>query len=86
MKKDEKGESKMKKDEFRDDIKFINKFLYSVQKHKVTMDNWIDSKKRNGIELSKNVYMLYQNIKDQEKSIKKIAKELAIQHLIIERS
>ena len=60
----------------KNDIIFMNKFLYSVQKHRVAMNNWIDSKERNGIEVSKRIKGLYKDMELQEKVSKKILKEI----------
>jgi hypothetical protein len=40
------------------------------------MGAWIDAKRRDGIEPSKNVYRLYQHMEDQEKEATKMAKEI----------
>ena len=60
----------------KDDIRFINKFLYSIQKHRIGLGNWIDAKKRAGIEPSKRVTALFDDITEQEKSAKRIAREV----------
>lgn len=60
----------------RDDIRFINKFLYSVQSHRIQMGNWIDAKKRDNIEPSERVLKLYADMEVQEKAAKRMAKDI----------
>lgn len=64
------------KQELRDDIRFINKFMYAVQKHRVGMGNWIDAKTRAEIVPSKRSMSLYASIVSQEEEAKKITKEI----------
>lgn len=64
--------------ELKDDIRFINKFLYSIQKHRIALDAWIKAKDRDGIQVSKNVHKLFNDMEDQEKAAKKMAKEIVV--------
>lgn len=66
--------------ELSDDIKFINKFLYAVQKHRIALGNWIDSKVRSGTNPSKRAMKLYQALETQETQAKNIAREIISEH------
>lgn len=56
-----------------DDIRFINKFLYCVQPNRIALGNWIDAKKRDGINPSVRAEKLFKDIKAQEKDAVKMA-------------
>lgn len=60
----------------RDDIYFINKFLYSVQKHRIALSNWMDAKKRQGIEVTVRQKNLYEAMEQQENIAKKMARDI----------
>lgn len=60
----------------RDDIRFINKFLYSTQKHRIALGNWMDAKKRDGKEPSARVQRLADEMGRQESAAKRIALEI----------
>lgn len=62
--------------ELRDDIKFIDKFLYSIQKHRIGLFNWIDAKRRDGIEPSARTLKLYKAMEEQEAAAKRMAKDI----------
>lgn len=62
--------------QLRDDIRFINKFLYSTQKHRIQLSNWMDAKKRDGIEPSDRVKKLFDAMEAQEAAAKRIAKDV----------
>lgn len=62
----------------RDDIRFINKFLYSIQKHRIALQNWIDAKNRDKIEVSKRILQLQEDLESQEKTAKKMAKDIVV--------
>lgn len=62
--------------QLKDDIKFINKFLYSVQKHRIALKNWIDAKERDGIKPSERILTLYESMILQEAIAKKMAKDI----------
>lgn len=60
----------------REDINFINKFLYSVQKHRIMLSNWMDAKKRDGIESTPRQILLYEALEKQENIAKKMARDI----------
>jgi len=62
--------------QLRDDIRFINKFLYAIQKHRIELGNWLDAKKRDGIEPSDRSKTLFDNLTDQEVQAKRMAKDI----------
>lgn len=61
------------------DIKFINKFLYNVQKHRIALGAWIEAKKRDKFKPSKRAMKLYEDMEAQEKEAKRMAKEIVLE-------
>lgn len=59
-----------------DEIVFVNKFLYSVQKHRVSMNNWIKQKERDGIEVSGKIRRLFKEMEGQEHDAVDILKDI----------
>ncbi len=58
-----------------DVIVFANKFLYSVQKHRVSMNNWIKQKERDGVEVSGKIRRLFKDMEKQETDTVAILRE-----------
>lgn len=59
-----------------DDIYFINKFMYSVQKNRIALGNWIDAKVRDGFLITQRQQKLYDALIEQEKLAKRFAREI----------
>lgn len=59
-----------------DEIVFVNKFLYSVQKHRVSMNNWIKQKERDGIEVSGKIRRLFKEMEEQENDAVDILRDI----------
>lgn len=62
--------------QLRDDIRFINKFLYSIQDHRIQLGNWISSREKIGIPPSKRAMKLFENLTEQEKAAKRMARDI----------
>ncbi len=59
-----------------DDIRFGNKFLYSIQKHRIMLKAWIGAKERAGVTVSKKALMLYDQLVHQEAEALKIVRTI----------
>lgn len=64
----------------RDDIRFINKFLYSIQKHRIMLNNWKQAKEKDGIEPSKRVLKLTREMSLQEAAARRMALDIVSFH------
>jgi hypothetical protein len=57
---------KLKKEEI-DEIKFIVKYAYSLQKHRIGLSNWIEQKNRDRLVVKPSINTLYTDIVEREK-------------------
>ncbi len=62
--------------QLRDDLRFINKFLYAIQKYRIELENWIRAKERDGINPLKTAKKLFADIEAQEKAAEGMANEI----------
>jgi len=63
-------------DQLKEDIRFINKYLYAVQKHRIQLSNWIFAKESDGRSPSKRTYKLFKELEDHERRAKRLALEI----------
>lgn len=66
-------------DQLKEDIRFINKYLYAVQKHRIQLSNWIFAKESDGKSPSKRTYKLFKELEDHERRAKRLALEIVSQ-------
>jgi len=68
----------------RDDIRFINKYLYAVQKHRIQLNNWMFAKRRQDVEPSVRAQKLFKELQDHEIRAKRLALEIVSQDPLCE--
>lgn len=62
--------------QLRDDIRFINKFLDTIQHHRIELGNWIAAKERDGLDPSKRARKLFADMEAQERAAKRMALDI----------